>query len=550
MNLAGVARGRLRLARNALLRRGRGSRSPARHPLLALALTLFLAALLFAGMRTLFRWIAEQGAGPEAAAGPLGLLLTLGLGGLLVFDVQEAIAVLLLDSDLELLRRAPLSPRQVFALKLVDALGRTSTMVVVLLLPALLAFATVYRPPAWGWVIVPLGIAALWAIPLGFGVAITLAFISRMPVRRVREGMAQVSTLILLLLWFANAFLLPRLAASDVPAPELIGRLNIDPRLAAFLPSTWAARALAAAARHEPGAAAVASLTLVVAAALALGLAAWSATHGLETAQARAAAPAAKRHAARRGRGEGRAGAALAAGPSHARAPGVRGAILRRDARLFFRDWTVLSDVLVSAALWMLFPLLGLARSGTAATLMARAMLVTLAVALGYEVASRSLPFEREAGAWRQLAPVSAGRWISAKLAGAAAIAVPILLLATGTLAVVFPIERADWLRIVALALPALVLALALGLWSGATFGNPRWTDPRAMLGVSGRLIALLMLAVQIAFWIGTGVVSRTLAGTRVPGADLWGPIVIGVLIAVIPCRLAVRRVRGMEWPG
>ena len=540
MNVAGVVRGRLRLARNTLLRSGRAAQGRPRHPLLALALTLFLGILLFSGMRMLFRWIAENGSGASEAAGPLGLLLTAGLAGLLVFDVQEAIAVLLLDSDLELLRRAPLPAHQVFALKLADALPRTSTMIVVFLLPALLAYATVYRIPAWGWVIVPLILAGLWAIPLGLGVALTIAFISRVPVRRVREGLAQISTLILLLLWFANAFLLPRLMSSDAPAPDLIGHLIPAPRLGALLPSTWAARALAAAAQDQPGAAAAATLVLVLAGFLALGLAAWSATSGLETAQARAAAPATRAtypHPWRRGRA-----------PRGGR-PGAWSAILRRDARLFFRDWTVLSDVLVSAALWTLFPLLGLARQAPV-PLMVRVMLVTLAVALGYEVAARSLPFEGEAGAWRQLAPVPPRQWASAKLAGAAAIAVPILLIASGMLVLVFPLAAAEWLRTMALALPALALALALGLWSGATFGNPRWTDPRAMLGVSGRLIALLLLAVQIAFWIATGLITRSLDAARAPGADLYGPIALGAIIAVVPFQLAVRRLRRMEWPG
>ena len=558
MNVAGVVRGRLRLARNTLLRKGRAAQGRARHPLLGLVLTLVLGTLLFGGMRALFRWLAQQGASAGEAAGPLGLLLAAGLAGLLVFDVQEAIAVLLLDSDLELLRRAPLSARQVFALKLADALARTSTMIVVYLLPALLAYASAYRLPAWGWAIVPLELAALWAIPLGLGVALTLAIICRVPVRRAREALAQISTLILLLLWFANAFLLPRLMSSDAPATDLIARLNPAPRLAAFLPSTWAARALAAAARHEPGEALAATLALVLGGAVALGLAAWSATCGLETAQARAAVPAAARHAGRRGPAPGpgiaQARAAVTAG-DQAREPagpraGAWSAILRRDARLCFREWTALSDVLVSAGLWTLFPLLSLSRQAAAAPLMVRAMLVTLAVALGHEIAARALPFEREAGAWRQLAPVSPGLWTSAKLAGAAAIAVPLVILAAVGLALVFPLAGADWLRSLALAVPALVLALTLGLWSGATFGNPRWTNPRAMLGTSGRLISLLLLTTQIAFWIVTGLVARSLAGARAPGADLYGPIVLGVIVALVPLRLTVRRLRLMEWPG
>jgi hypothetical protein len=538
VNVAGVALGRLRLARGTLLRSRSAAGGRARHPLLALALGLTLGGLMFGGAHALFRWLAQGGAGAEAAAGPLGLLFAAGLGGLLVFDVQEAVAVLLLDSDLELLRRAPLGPRQILALKLADALGRTAIPIVVFLLPAPLAFAAVYRLPAWGWAIVPLGLAALWAIPLGLGVAITLLFMSRVPVRRAREGLAHLSTIVLLLLWFANAFLLPRLMRSDAPAPDLMARLEPAERLGSLLPSGWAARALAAAAQDRPAEAATAALTLALAGGLALALAAWSASAGLENAQARAAAPAGARASGRRG--------SLA----RRRRAGAASAILRRDARLLLREWTVLSDVLVSAALWTLFPLLALSHRNAAGPLMARAMLVTLAVALGYEVAARSLPFEREAGAWRQLAPVPPRRWAAAKLAGAAAIAAPILLAASVAVALAFALTAAEGLRVMALALPALGLALAIGLWSGATFGNPRWTDPRAMLGLAGRLVALVLLAVQVAFWIAAGLIALRLGAALAPGLELYGPVALGALVAVVPFGFAVRRLARMEWPG
>ena len=550
MIVGAVVRGRLRLARNTLFRPGHATAARARHPLLGLVVALALGALLFGVMRAMFRIAAENGASAGEAAGLLGLLLAAGLGGLLVFDLQEAVGVLLLDSDLELLRRAPLPPHEVFALKLADALARTSTLVGVFLLPALLAYAAAYPLPAWGWAIMMLGLACLWAIPLGLGVALTLLLVSRMPVRLAREGLAQLSTLALLLVWFANAFLLPRLARSDEPLPDLIARLMTAPgRLGSLLPWSWAAQALAAAARHDPGGAARGTLALVLAGSLAMALATWVASRELENAQARVASPTGRRRA----RSPGVLPVAAAAEPAAARAgrtPSPWSAILRRDARLFFRDWTVLGDVLVSAALWTTFPLVSIGRAPVTAGLMVLTMLLTLAVALGHEVAARSLPFERAGGAWRQLAPVASARWASAKLAGAVAIALPILLVASIALALVFRLPIIEWLRILALVLPALGVALPLGLLSGATFGNPRWTDPRAMLGVAGRLVALLLLAGQIAFWAAIWWLGRGLGKRLPPGAEYYGPIAIGALIAVVFFHLAARRIERLEWPG
>jgi hypothetical protein len=540
MNLAGVVRGRLRLLRNALFRRA--SAGSARHPLLGAALAVLLGALLFGGMRALFAWLAESGTSPDAAGVLLGLALGAGLLGLLVFDLQEAIGVLLLDSDLELLRRAPLRARELFALKLVDAMVRTSSMVMVLLLPALLGFVAGYGAGGWGLALVPLLLAGLWSIPVGLGMALAIAVVSRLPARRAREGLALFTTFGLILVWLANVYVLPRLAGSEEPVPGALTRLmEAPPRLAAALPSAWAARALAAAARRKPAAAAGPVAALLVAGALSMALAGAVAGRGLEAAQARVAGP---RPRARR------ATARAPAAGARARPAGVTAAILARDARLFLRDWTMLSDVLISAALWTLLPFLGLSLPAGRGPLVGGLALLALAVALGYEVAARALPFEREGGAWRRLAPVSAWRWTLAKLAGAALVAAPILLIASLAITLPLRIGPAAWLGAIALALPALGLALVVGLLSGAWFGNPRWTDPRAMLGFTGRLVALLLLVAQVALWVGVWFGAQALGPRLPPGVMFVAPAALAGLLAAAPLGMTARRIAATEWPG
>ena len=106
-----------------------------------------------------------------------------------------------------------------------------------------------------------------------------------------------------------------------------------------------------------------------------------------------------------------------------------------RDARLFTRDWTLLGDVLTAAALWTLIPLVGAPLHPSSSAALARAMLLALTVGLGYEVAARSLPFERQGLAWVRLAPIPAGRWVAAKLTGAFILSLPIMLVAVASLA-------------------------------------------------------------------------------------------------------------------
>jgi len=536
VNVAGVARARARVVRNTLLpRRGRPGRG-GRHPLLAAVLALLVAVLVGAALSALFETLAGAGATAAGAAGTLALVLLASLAGLLVFDLHDAVSTLLLDPDLELLRRAPVPGIALLGLKLADALPRTSLLLVVVAIPAVVAFGLHYPLPAWGWITLPLQLAALWAIPLGAGTAAALYLLRRLPARRAREALGLISTLTLVALWLANAFLLPRLAEPGPGlAPALDGGRDGLALLAAVSPAHWLANAVAAATAGQPLAAAVATAWLIVVAAAAVALAAWTGARHLGEVQARlAAAPA----------GRGRAPRATR---SARRPRTMLGALLLRDARLLLRDWTVLGDVLTAAVLWTLLPVVGATLHAAPPALLARAMLLALTVGLGYEVAARALPFEREAAAWQRLAPVPVGRWIAAKLIGASAVAAPLMGLAAGTLALVFPLPAGTWPRLVSLALSALWLSIALGVWTGARFGDPTWTSPRAMLTLAGRISASGLLLAQAAIWFWLSALADIREAALPAGIGLWGPPLVGSLVSLLPIRAAMGRLSKLE---
>jgi hypothetical protein len=531
VNARGVLRARWRLVRNGLLgkgrrsRRGRGSQATA-----ALILTIVSGALLYTVFAALFGSLAEFSDGAARATALLGLVIGAALVALVVFDLHYAVSTLFLDSDLELLRRAPLAPAELFALKLLDAFPRTSIMLVVVVLPAVIAFASAWPLPPWAWLLFPLQMAALWAIPLGIGTALSVAVVRRVPARRAREALGLLSSLLLTLLWLANAFLLPRVDDSSRIATVLTGGRG----WAAWSPPHWMASAIGAAHAGRPWEALVPTSGLVFGAALAMFFGATVASRQLEAAMARVASGRpARRGAVRRRRGT--------------EAEGVLAALLRRDARLFARDWTVVSDVLTAALLWTLLPLVTSPAFGELpADTVPRTMLVALSVALGYEIAARSAPFEREAVAWVRLAPLEPGRWVTAKALGAAAIAVPLVILAAVVLARAFPLPATAWPSILSIALSALGLALVVGIWNGVAFGDWAWTNPRAMLTTSGRIVATLLLLVQLAFWEA---VAYWVAAWPA-WAAFWLPVAIATAIGVAPFRLARRRIASMEWSG
>ena len=155
MILSGVIHGRLRLARNLLWPRAARRRARPR-ALIGVVLAAAFAVFVFGSVAALFVELDSIGLGAAEAGAALALVFAAAVAGLLVFDLHYAVSALLLDSDLELLRRAPLTPGSLLLLKLADSLPRTSGLIAVLALPAALAFALSHPLPAWAWLLLPL----------------------------------------------------------------------------------------------------------------------------------------------------------------------------------------------------------------------------------------------------------------------------------------------------------------------------------------------------------------------------------------------------------
>jgi hypothetical protein len=512
---------------------------PIARPLLGGTLAIVLASLVGVGLAGLFGQLAADGATASEAGVLLGLVLTASLGGLLIFDLHEAVSTLVADSDLELLRRAPISAVELFALKIVDAFPRTSLLLFVLGLPAMIAFHAFYPVPFWGWLAIPLELVSLWAIPLGLGIAAAITMLLAVPARRAREALGLLSTLTLFLLWFANSFLLPRLARGESdPIAGFRSALMAAPQILRHAPGQWAADMLVAAVEGSKADWIAGAAALVAAASLALMIAGWVASIHLEAAQSRIASGSAPRAAGAR--------VPTRRVVSSAKRSLIR-ATLARDALLLSRDWTVMGDVLTAAVLWTLLPLVGAPLYDVPAVALARAMLLTLTVGLGYEIAARAFPFERRGMAWMRLAPVAASRWVFAKWVASGAASLPLVLLAAASMAFGFHLAPRELVETLCIVLPALGLALVVGLWTGTRFGRPDWTSPRAMLSLGGRIAATLLLIAQAGFWLMAILAAERYRYSLPRGLLLWAPALLAATLAALPFRSAADRIATRE---
>ena len=501
-----VVLGRWRALRNTLLP-GAGRRSPRRAMAAraAAVLGLLLGVMAYLVVHRLLSLLIDDGGGLADAVAAIAAIVNFTLVGLFVFDLHEGLSALLSDSDLDLLRRAPIRPAALLGLKLLDALPRTSLLLLVLVAPSVAAFHTLFHLPGWAWLLLPFQLVALWAIPLGLGTAASLLLLRHVPARHAREALGLVSSLTLFALWLANSFLLPRIGTAAAPVLDVRATLARLTELTSPTPGAWMAHALESAAGGDLGLSLLATLAILGAGSAAVLLALAIASRDLESVQTRILSGG--------GRREDRSPRVRRV-PS----PGVRGlvpAMLARDGHLIARHWTILGDLLTTAVLWTLLPVVAAPLFDASREMLARAMLLGLTVAIGNEIAARVLPLERRALAWSRLAPVAPARWLLARLAGAGIFAALLLALATAGTVRALELDSAQVLRLIAVLVPALLLALATGVWAGAAFGDPAWSNPRSMLTPAGRVIATLSLVAQAVGWL-------LLAGAM---PDMPGPI-------------------------
>jgi hypothetical protein len=200
----------------------------------------------------------------------------------------------------------------------------------------------------------------------------------------------------------------------------------------------------------------------------------------------------------------------------------------------------MLGDVLASAVLWALMPLLATPLRPLRSPGLVRLMLLSLSVGMGYEIAARALPLERRAAEWMRLAPVPPGSWAVARLLSVGSLALAVVAIAAAGLGIAARSSPGDWLNAATTVLPALALSVALGLWTGATFGNRDWTSPRGVLTLGGRLVAAALVIVQVAGWLGFSAIEEAVSK---PPFLPWLPEVLACGLAALATVALARRI-------
>ncbi len=515
MNRAAVARTGFTLARRALWSSGRP-----RAGVLPVLLILLLTVASGMALVVLFESAAAVGVPPSVHTNLLGWAFTIAMLMLVIGDLHAVVSAAVTAPDLDLLRAAPLSARDILVLKLVATLPRTLPPVLAIALPAVLAFAYVNGPPSAP--VMLLALFGVWALPLALGTLLAIPLLRLAPAAYLREPLALLATFAFIAGWVANTFWVPRLAADSMDLGAALRALPAPPD---WSPATWAAQAIAG---GRGSAAALAGFAGITLAAVAGATAVAGAL--LETVMSRSSGS-----PGRVTRGSSR------------RAPSLASAFLRRDAALAARDWPVTLDALAGLALWSLLPLAILPLAPLAPLSIARDMVIALSVSLGHDLAARALPLERASLAWARLSPVGGARWMQLRSLGIGVAALGVVVVAVIVVALVFRLSFASAVDVAVFACAAAITTLSTGLLSGAMFGESAWTDPRAMLAPGGRLVSALLSVALAGAWL---TFAHLQPATPVAPVTALAMLVAAVAFAAIPLALAARSLERREYSG
>ncbi len=177
-------------------------------------------------------------------AGLSWLFLTF-LSFLAFSGLVTALSTFFLSADLRLVLAAPVASRRIFYARFIRTLGQSSWMVVVFLVPLLLAVGIARCAPYSFYAIAMLTIVPFAVIPVVLGTAVTFALVNVFPARRARDflmvtGLLFAASMVILIRYIRPERLLRVESLPDITAFFATLQSPITP----LLPSFWAGETL------------------------------------------------------------------------------------------------------------------------------------------------------------------------------------------------------------------------------------------------------------------------------------------------------------------
>jgi ABC-2 type transport system permease protein len=535
--------------------------SGVRAAVLALVALVFWTAVFGIAYRVLRYFRGVEEIGNLMAGKVLGIILLAFLSILLLSNIITALSTFFLAKDLDLLVASPIPRSRLYAAKLAETVVHSSWMVALLALPIFTAYGIVYQ----GGFLFPLVALAAFipylVIPAVAGIAITLVLVNIFPARRTRELLGLVASGAVVILLVILRFLQPEKLAKPEGFRDLVEYLAVlRTPTSPLLPSEWTASIVMNWLLQVPDPWPIVKLWTAAPVAILLGMLLHRRLYHLGFSKAQEGAERKIRRPMR--------------GPVSgllSRLAASRREFILKDLRLFFRDNTQWSQLILLAVLLLvyLFNIKSLPlHSGERVPFRLVTMISFLNLGLaGFVLAAvaarfifpgislegrqmwllRSSPLDPRTLLWSKY-------WIGT---------LPLLFLAL--IITIFT----NWLLhasgfMMAVAVGTIVLytmaASALALSFGALypqFGTENAAQIPTSFGGLVYMMSSLSLLAAIIMIEATPVMTYLRmeryggpVGGVVPGLLMAGVLVMGICIAatIFPLRMALRRIETMEW--
>jgi ABC-2 type transport system permease protein len=289
-----------------------------------------------------------------AVAGKLMGLVLLTTFSLLLFSAAvSALSYLYLDEDLTFLLPLPIPRRRLLAQRSMEAAANAGYMVALLLVPVAVAYWSLSKASAWTLVLSLTSLAVYLCVPLSLGIVFTVLLARFFPARRLHQVLTVLSVVMLCMLVVLFRVARPEALLNPESSSQVLEVLrSIRMPKESLLPSTWVAEVVVRTAEGEWDRVGPALGELGVLSGLCLVLAAAC----LRTFHWKGYCRAQEQQTLRPGAARARLGKVLL-DLLVAPAPAGRAAraILRRDALLFFRDPTQWGQLIILAALVVIY---------------------------------------------------------------------------------------------------------------------------------------------------------------------------------------------------
>ena len=227
---------------------GRGAKGRTlgrRIPVLVLSAAGAFTLLFLVGTRLLRGLREVPEVGPLLASKLLALALLLFLGILLLSNLIAALSSFFLARDLGIVHEAPVDWAGLYGARLLETLGSSSWMVLLMVLPVLAAYQAVYGGDAGFYGLALLTLIPYLLIPAALGSAMTLILVRVFPARRTRDILAFVSVIAGALLVVGLRVLRPERLVNPEGFRNLVDFLEVlRAPSSPWLPSEWMAQTL------------------------------------------------------------------------------------------------------------------------------------------------------------------------------------------------------------------------------------------------------------------------------------------------------------------